>query len=49
MDGSVVVRYDLDDPKQVEAIKVGNVVKVKVLTSSGVDLDSRFTFLERKF
>ena len=37
------------DPKQVEAIKVGNVVKVKVLTSSGVDLDSRFTFLERKF
>ena len=49
VDGSVVVRYDLDDPKQVEAIKVGNVVKVKVLTSSGVDLDSRFTFLERKF
>ena len=49
VDGSIVIRYDLDDPKQVEAVKVGNVVNVKVLTASGVDLDSRFTFLERSF
>lgn len=47
VDGCVVVRYDLDDETAVEAIKPGAVIKVKILSSTGVDLDSRFICLEK--
>ena len=48
VDGSVVIRYDLDDQKAVEAILPGAVVTVKVLASTGVDLDAGFTKIYRK-
>ena len=48
VDGSVVIRYDLDDKKAVEAMAPGAVVTVKVLASTGVDLDSRFIKIYRK-
>ncbi len=48
VDGSVVIRFDLDDSNAVEAVKPGNVVSVKVLASTGVDLDSRFIKIFRK-
>jgi len=49
VDGCVVVRYDLDNPKDAEAVKVGNVVNVKLLAVNGVDLDSRFTSLRKEY
>lgn len=42
VDGSVVVHYSLDDKKSVEAIKTGRLVRVHVVASSDVDLDSVF-------
>jgi ribosomal protein S12 methylthiotransferase len=48
VDGSVVIRYDLDDKKAVESIIPGGVVTVKVLANTGVDLDSRFIKNSRK-
>ena len=42
VDGSVVVRYECDSEKESSAIKPGNVVKVKMLASTGVDLDGRY-------
>ncbi len=48
VDGSVVIRYDLDDVTAVSAIVPGAVVTVKVLASTGVDLDSRFVKNYRK-
>ena len=49
VDGSVVIRYDLDDASAVSNIVPGAVVTVKVLASTGVDLDARFTKIYRKF
>ena len=56
VDGCVVIRYDTDDKEQVQAVKPGNVIRVKVLSAPGVDLDARFMELvknnkktERKF
>ena len=40
VDGTCVIRYDLDDEKAVEAVRVGKVVTVKVLAVNGVDLDT---------
>lgn len=48
VDGSVVIRYELDDPAAVKTIVPGSVVTVKVLASTGVDLDSRFIKNYRK-
>lgn len=48
VDGSVVIRYDLDDKSAVSALKPGSVALVKVLASTGVDLDSRFIKISRK-
>ncbi len=45
VDGAVVVRYDLDEKEQAEAIKPGNIVSVKILASTGVDLDASFVRL----
>ena len=42
VDGTCVIRYDLDDEKAVTAVKPGNVVSVKVLAANGVDLDTMF-------
>ena len=42
VDGTCVIRYDLDDEKAVEAVRVGKVVTVKVLAANGVDLDTMF-------
>ena len=44
VDGSVVVSYDIEDKAQCKAVVPGAVVKVKVLASTGVDLDSRLKF-----
>ena len=48
VDGSVVIRYDLDDKAALEAVLPGSVVTVKVLASTGVDLDARFVKNYRK-
>ena len=48
VDGSVVIRYDLDDPAAAKDLKPGAVATVKVLASTGVDLDSRFIRISRK-
>ena len=42
VDGTCVIRYDLDDDKAVAAVRVGKVVTVKVLAVNGVDLDTVF-------
>jgi ribosomal protein S12 methylthiotransferase len=42
VDGTCVIRYDLDDKKAVDAVSVGKVVTVKVLAVNGVDLDTIF-------
>lgn len=47
VDGCVVIRYDRDIPADMDAIVPGNVVEVKILTSTGVDLDGRFEKLVR--
>ena len=48
VDGSVVIRYDLDDAATIKDLKPGSVALVKVLASTGVDLDSRFIKISRK-
>ena len=48
VDGSVVIRYDLDDSAAVKNLLPGAVVSVKVLASTGVDLDTRFIKIYRK-
>jgi ribosomal protein S12 methylthiotransferase len=47
VDGCVVVRYDFDDVIQADTVKPGNVLRAKVLASSGVDLDARLIKVER--
>ena len=47
VDGCIVVRYDLTQKKDVDAIKPGNLVSVRILSVSGVDLDSRFVELSQ--
>lgn len=42
VDGCIVIRYDADIPSDVDAVKPGNVISVKILASTGVDLDGRF-------
>lgn len=49
VDGCVVIRFDADDEKEAESVKCGNVIKVKILNVTGVDLDSRFISLEKEF
>ena len=49
VDGSVVIRYDNDDLSQKNAVKAGNVVKARILASTGVDLDARFESLVKAF
>ena len=48
VDGYVVIRYDLDDKNAAASLEPGAVVTVKVLASTGVDLDSRFIKISRK-
>ncbi len=48
VDGCVVVRYDLTQERDVEAVKPGNLVSVKIMAVSGVDLDSVFLAIKRK-
>lgn len=40
VDGAFVVRYDRDDKKAVQSVVPGNVVKVRAVKVSGVDIDS---------
>ena len=40
VDGAFVVRYDRDDKKAVKKIAAGNVVRVKAVRVSGMDIDS---------
>ena len=40
VDGNVVVRYDLDDPRAVDTVKPGSLVKVRAFASSDIDLDA---------
>ncbi len=49
VDGCVVIRYDLDNEKEKTAVKEGNVVKVKCLACTGVDLDCRYLNLVKAF
>ena len=49
VDGSVVIRYDRDNKEEVDAVQPGNVLKVKILASTSVDLDARFVSLLHKF
>lgn len=45
VDGSVVVKYDRADKNQSEAVKSGNLVRVKITSSSDVDLNGIMTGL----
>ena len=49
VDGCVVIRYDRDEKNEVDEVKPGNVVRCKVISSTGVDLDSRFISLVKAF
>ncbi|MCR4743228.1 MAG: 30S ribosomal protein S12 methylthiotransferase RimO [Treponema sp.] len=49
VDGCVVIRYDRSEKSEMEAVKVGNLVQVKILSSTGVDLDARFISLKKAF
>jgi len=49
VDGTVVIRYDLDNKSEAEAVKPGNVVMVKIIASTGVDLDGRFLALVKNY
>lgn len=49
VDGTVVIRYDLDMAEEVAAVKPGNVVLVKIIASTGVDLDGRFVKIEKVY
>lgn len=42
VDGCMVIRYDRSVKEEMESIRPGNIVTVKVLSVSGVDLDSRY-------
>lgn len=42
VDGSVVVRYDRSNPKELEAVKTGRLVKVHICSSGDVDLTGDF-------
>lgn len=42
VDGNVVVRYDRDDDKANSSVQPGKLVRVKITSSSDVDLDSVF-------
>jgi len=48
VDGSVVIRSDSDDAAARAEIKPGNVVLVKVLANTGLDLDSKFIRIIKK-
>ena len=45
VDGATVIRYDLDNPREVEAMKSGNVVSVKITGSSDVDINGVYCSL----
>lgn len=47
VDGNIVIRYEADDENEVKAIASGNIVTVKIINVSGVDLDSRFLKLQK--
>ena len=49
VDGSIVIRYDADSKKEKLAVKPGNVITVRILSATGVDLDSRFVSLVKEF
>ena len=49
VDGCVVIRYDLDDQKMKDSVQEGNVVTVKILSVTGVDLDASFVRLQKTF
>ena len=49
VDGNVVVRYDLQDQTQVQAVKTGAVLNVKIIAVSGVDLDAVFISSNPKY
>ena len=49
VDGSIVIRYDRDIPAEKNAVLPGNVIKVQILASTGVDLDARFVSLVKEF
>lgn len=49
VDGCVVIRYERDEAKENYCMKEGNLVTVKILAVTGVDLDSRFVSLKKEF
>lgn len=40
VDGAVIVRYDMENPTIVEQVRPGKIVSAKILSVTGVDLDS---------
>ena len=48
VDGSVVIRYDLEDAEVSKALLPGSLATVKILATTGVDLDSRLIKISRK-
>ena len=49
VDGAVVIGFDSDNSEAKEAVKPGNVVKVRVFAANGLDLDARYIKIIRKF
>ena len=47
VDGCVVVRYERTYGDESEKVKPGNLVEVKILAVTGVDLDARFLSLKK--
>ena len=48
VDGSVVIRYDLEDAEVCKNLLPGALARVKILATTGVDLDSRLIKISRK-
>ena len=49
VDGCVVIRYERDIASEADAVRPGNVIKVQILSTTGVDLDGRFTGLVKGY
>lgn len=49
VDGCVVIRYDRDETVEMQNVKPGNVIRAKILATTGVDLDSRYISLKKSF
>lgn len=48
VDGNIVIRYQRDNDVESDSVQSGNVVKVKIISVNGIDLDSQFIQIVKK-